>query len=201
MAEVIPEPRRTRFAGHTCCALGIYSLSLALPYVTHDLRLIPVFGLLAFGHALETLVGCIASPTNALLGDWLLGLCWLANPAAWVGMVFLLTDRTRWAALAGQLSLLLAACAFRPDMLCQYVWLASFVYVLYAALCVPDDLSASNANQARPPLPKLRRSFCVAVALPVLFGLLLFLLDQRGHIKTTPLFPGSDNRAHAEQIR
>ena len=71
-------------------------------------------------------------------------------------------------------------------MVCQYLWLASMVYVVYAALCVPNGLPASNANPDRPPLPKLRGTFCVAVALPVLFGLLILLLDQRGLIKSTP---------------
>ena len=52
--------------------------------------------------------------------------------------------RTRWAAWAGELSLLLAACAVRPLMVCQYVWLASMVYVVYAALCVPENVSGAD---------------------------------------------------------
>ena len=133
------------------------------------------------------------SPASALAGDWLVGLSWLANPAAWAGMVFLLVGRARRTALSGEVALLLAACALRPFMFCQYVWLASMVYLVFAALRAPDDVSgADNAILAEPPLPKLRPIFYPAVALPVLFGLLLLLSVQRGLIKSTPLLPESD---------
>jgi hypothetical protein len=108
-------------------------------------------------------------------------------------MTFLLVGKPQRAALSGELALLLAACALRPDILCQYIWLASMVYVLYAALRAPDNVSAAdNAKLAKPPLPKLRPIFYPAVTLPVLFGLLLLVLGQRGHIKSTPLLPEFD---------
>jgi hypothetical protein len=173
---------RYRLARDATCALAIYIVSLAFSSP-------PLMGLLAFGLALETLVRCISSPDSALAGDWLLGLSWLANPAAWAGMVFLLVGRARRAALSGVVALLLAACAFRLSLsfLCQYIWLASMAYVVYAALRVPNDsLAANNRVLARPRLPKLRPIFYPAIALPVVFGLLVILLTQRGLIRITP---------------
>jgi hypothetical protein len=184
-AVILRGSKRYPWAGHACCALAIYIASLVCP--------IPVLGLWAFIEALEVLVRCIMSPASALAGDWLLGLSWLANPAAWAGMLFLLLGSTRRAALSGELALLLAACALRPSTFCQYVWLASMVYVVYAALCAPDGVPADDeAMLVKSPLPTPRRILYAAVALPVLFGLLLLLLDHLGQIKSTPLLPESD---------
>jgi hypothetical protein len=169
-----------RFARDTCIALAIYLASLAFP--------IPVVGILAFIHSLETLVRCIMSPASALGGDWLLGLSWLANPSAWAGMVFLLLRKTRHAAVCGTCALLLACCALRPHMFCQYIWLASIAYVVYSALCVTHQPEAASGQiLARLRRPKLRPILYPAVALPLLFGLLVWLLGERGLIKTTPL--------------
>jgi hypothetical protein len=142
MAAVIPRGKeRHWWPGHAYSALAIYILSLLFP---NPSRPIPLLGLLAFVHALETLVRSIISPASALAGDWLLGLSWLANPAAWAAMVFLHVGRTRLAILSGALALLLAFCALRPHMFCQYVWLASMVYVVCAALRVPDNMSGAD---------------------------------------------------------
>jgi hypothetical protein len=171
--------------GDAFCAIALYVASLAIP--------VPLPGLLAFEHALQTLVGCISSPSNALAGDWLLGLSWLANPALWLGMVFLLTGRPWRAALFGELALLLANCALAPYMFCQYVWLASMVYVVYAALRIPSGASAAdNPILAGLPFPKLRPIFYPALALPLLVGLLLVLLSQKGFIRSTPLIAEPD---------
>jgi len=176
---------RYQWAGDAFCALAIYIASLAFP--------IPVPGLVAFGHALATLVRCILSPASTLAADWLLGLSWLANPAAWAGMVFLLTGRARRAALSGELALLLATCALNPYLLCQYIWLASIFYVVYAALRVPGQASAANNRiLARLRLPKLHPIIYPALGLPLLAGILLLLLSQRGFIKSTPLLPEFD---------
>ena len=192
-ALILRRKERYWWAGHACCALWMYIVSLVFPDLHLDGRHLPVLGLLAFGEALKTLVRCIMSPASALAGDWLVGLAWLANPAAWAGMVFLLVGRARRAALSGEVALLLAACACVPFMFCQYIWVASMVYLVYAALRAPDDASgADNAILAEPPLPKLRPIFYPAVALPVLFGLLLLLSVQQGLIKSTPLLPESD---------
>jgi hypothetical protein len=179
---------RYRLARDAACALAIYIVSLAF-------SIPPLMGLLAFGSALETLVSCIASPASALAGDWLLGLSWLANPAAWAGMVFLRVGGARRAALSGVVALVLGACAIRLSLFlfCQYIWLASMAYVVYAALRVPSDsLAANNRVLARPRLPKLRPIFYPAIALPVVFGLLILLLTQRGLIRTTPPIAESD---------
>ncbi len=184
-AAILRSEERYRWAGHAFSALATYIVSLAFP--------IPVLGILAFGQALETLVHCIISPTCAFAGDWLLGLSWLANPAAWAGMVFLLVGRARRAALSGELALLLGACALRPGMFCQYVWLASMVYVVFVALCVPGDVSAADKGMlSKLSLPRVRPIFYPAVALPLVFGVLLLLLGQRGYIHDTPFLPESD---------
>lgn len=175
-------------AEHACWAAAIYFLSLGLPALGPNSEILPAGGLLASVCALGMLVHCIKSPTSALAGDWLLGLAWLANPAAWAGVIFLMAGRMRRTALAGELALMLAAGALRPHFSCQYIWLASMVYVMYAALCVPGDVSAANNRMfARLRLPKVRPIFYAAVALPVLFGLLLLLLGRWGLIKSTLL--------------
>jgi hypothetical protein len=168
-AGIVRSEERYWWPGHVYGAVMIYILSLVL------WSGIPFAGLLAFVIALEMIVRCIMSPATALAGDWLIGLSWLANPAAWAGMVFLQTGERRRAAFCGEIALLLAACAQRPIMFCQYVWLASMVYVLFVGLCVPGD----NATPAKRLVPKLRPIFYPAIALPVLFGLLLVLVGQR----------------------
>jgi hypothetical protein len=177
-----------RQARDAVTALAIYITSLAFP--------IPVLGLVAFGFALETLARCLSSPAGAFAGDWLLGLSWLANPAAWAGIVFLMLGRPRRAALFGELALLLAACALCPRMPCQYIWLAAMVYVLYAALRVPDRASSRNSRTfSRLRLPKLSAIFYPAIALPAVLGLVLLILGERGFIKSAPLLPEFDPNA------
>ncbi len=75
-------------AAYVWIALGIYVGSLVL------------LGFMAFGIALETLVGCLMGPGSKAAGDWLLGLSWLANPLVWVGMI-LLGIGMRWRAALG----------------------------------------------------------------------------------------------------
>ena len=146
---------------------------------------------MAFVNALETLVHCIMSPTRSYRGR-LVGLSWLANPTIWAGIVLLMVGRKRDAALFGELRCC-SLPALRPNMPCQYLWLASMVYVVYAALRVSDDVSAADsAILAEPSRPGLRPIFYPAVALPFLLGLMILLLDQRGYIRSTPLFPELD---------
>jgi hypothetical protein len=166
-----------RLARDAVWAIAMYIASLTLP--------IPLVGLVAFGAALGMLGDCISSPATTFAGDWLLGLSWLANPAAWAGMVFLLVGRARRAALCGEVALLLAVCALRLHFLNQYIWLASMVYVVYAALRVPDQaLAASSRILARIRLLKPHRIFYPAVALPAVFGLVLLFLVERGFIRS-----------------
>ena len=178
-----PAGQGADFALYTWWAFLIYAFSLVLPQIGHARAQCHYSGFWLLSTLSRRSFGASCRRPAPFAGDWLLGLSWLANPAIWAGMVFLLMGRARWAAWSGRLSLLLAACALRPNMVCQYIWVASMVYVVYVALCVPDDMPTSNPNPARPPLPKLRRSFYPAVAIPVLFGLLLLLLDQRDYIK------------------
>ncbi len=73
----ISQPLRDR--GRAACAsLLIYAISF-LPY-----------GYVAFLAGLDGLCECVRNPTDKTVGYWLLGLSWLANPAAWAGVVFLL---------------------------------------------------------------------------------------------------------------
>jgi hypothetical protein len=179
---------RYRLACDAACAIAIYIVSFAFSFP-------PLMGLLAFGFALERLVRCVSSPASALAGDWLLGLSWLANPAAWTGMVCLLAGRAKRAALSGVVALLLAACVFRlsPFFLFQYIWLGSMAYIVYAALRVPNEsVAANNQDLARPRLPKLRPIFYPAIAIPIVFGLLVLLLTHWGLIRSAPLFDESD---------
>ncbi len=71
------------------------------------------------------------------------------------------------------------------------------VYIVFFGICGPGDVSATDrATQARPPLPKVRLIFFPAVALPLLFGVLILQLGQRGYIKETPdSFFGPDPNA------
>ncbi len=182
---------RYRRVGDALCAFATYIASLAFP--------IPFLGFGAFAYALETLVRSIRSPASAFAGDWLVGLSWLANPAVWAAMVFLLVGKARLAAWSGVAALSLAACALRPVMLCQYIWLASMAYVVYAALRIPDEASAANNRiRAALRLPKIRPVFYPAVALPMVFGLLLLLLSARGLIKSATDDPEFDpnNNVH-----
>ena len=128
-------------------------------------------GLLAFGDALDALVHCITSPAGALAGDWLLGLSWLANPAAWAGMVFCWWAE-RGAALSGELALLLAALRF----FARLCFASTSGWRAWSMSCTRHLRSQRRVGRrqcgcmARPPLPKRTPDLLPAVALPVVFG-------------------------------
>ncbi|WP_406694884.1 hypothetical protein V5E97_27960 [Singulisphaera sp. Ch08] len=162
--------------GYALVALGIYLVSLIVSP-----------GYMAFLFAFEALTRCFSGSAHVERGSWLLGLSWLANPAAWVGILLLGMGAWRLATVAGELAILLALCAvsvggFIPS---YYLWVASMAVVVYGAFRGLRSV-AITVDSAEPGFSTLavanRRKPIVALVLglPLVFGGLLMVSAFRG---------------------
>jgi hypothetical protein len=167
-------------------------------------------GFISFAWALDSLMRCVGYPRDHSVGEWLLGLAWLANPAAWIGLVFLFKRSYNRAALAGELAVVLAVLGVGSAgaIPSYFTWLASLMLIVYAALRLPRPAPETTASPGTAPATLLsakpRLVFYPAVGLPLVLGIaLVSLADWRVYrpVPDLPEFDPNENVTHGEDAR
>ena len=139
-----------------------------------------------------------------------MGLAWLANPAAWTGLVFLFKRSYNRRGVAGELAVVLAILAVGSAgaIPSYYTWLASLVLIVYAALrpprLAPEGTASPGAAPARLLSAKPRVVFYPAVGLPLILGIALVLLaDSRVYspMPDLPEFEPNENVTRGKDAR
>lgn len=180
----------SRTRGFAFWALIAYLLSFFIPP-----------GLMGFGFALEALGRCFRDPAHGDGGAWLLGASWLANLAAWAGVILLGAGARRGAAVAGECALVLAICAlpFGLAMPGYWLWLASMAVIVWGAVRV--EVPASPTIDAASRAKSIRVGLLVGA--PLLFGGLLvaLLISNPSLFGIEPEFDPNENVRTGEDAR